>query len=287
MKQRIAHISIFILMIFFFCSWGEKGHQKINGSTAQFFPAKLAIYRDWSEKLSEHSSDADNRKRFDHTEGIKHYIDIDAYSGFLEDHRIVEEEQAADGKYGKSFILKNGTLPWVTDSTYHALIDQFKSKEWSKAVLTAADLGHYVGDGHMPLHITSNFDGKMTGQNGIHSRYESKMINRFGDSIQVKVSALHEIGNVSRYIFNYIYDNYQYKDSLLIADKIAFEKADHQYNDLYYQLLWNQTRRFTEKLISDSSKSLAELITMAWVEAGKPSLPQEIQVENYQGAKAE
>jgi len=59
--------------------------------------------------------------------------------------------------------MKNGTLPWVTDSTYHVLVRQFKSKEWSKAVLTAADLGHYVGDGHIPLHLTTNYDGKEQG----------------------------------------------------------------------------------------------------------------------------
>ena len=279
MKQRFVSSGILVIMLFLLCSWGEKGHQKINSSTAQFFPEGLAIYKDWSAQLTEHGSDADNRKRYDPTEGIKHYIDIDAFAGFPEDLKIVEEHSAAFAKYGREFILKNGTLPWVTDSTYHALVSQFKSREWSKAVLTAADLGHYVGDGHMPLHITSNFDGKLTGQNGIHSRYESKMINRYVDSIRVNSSAIQKVNNVRRYIFQYIYDNYRYKDSLLIADKVAFEKADNQYNDLYYQLLWKQTKGFTEKLIADSSKSLAELITMAWIEAGKPNLPSIIQVE--------
>ena len=279
MKQRIASSGVLIVMLFLLCSWGDKGHQKIDSSTAQFFPAGLANYKDWSAQLTEHGSDADNRKRYDPTEGIKHYIDIDAYAGFMDDHKIVEEKSAAFTKYGREFMMKNGTLPWVTDSTYSALVAQFKAKEWSKAVLTAADLGHYVGDGHMPLHITSNFDGKLTGQNGIHSRYESKMINRYVDSIRVNISGIHQVNNVRRYIFQYIYDNYQYKDSLLIADKVAFEKADHQYNDLYYQLLWKLTRGFTEKMIADSSKSLAELIIQAWTEAGKPNLPADFPVE--------
>lgn len=57
------------------------------------------------------------------------------------------------------------------------------------------------------------------------------MINMYIDSIAVNRSRLHKIKNVSRYIFDYIYSNYQYKDSLLMADKEAFEIANHQYND--------------------------------------------------------
>ena len=68
-----------ITMILFLCSWGEKGHHKINSTTPQFFPAGLNNFKGWSDVLAEHGSDADNRKRTDHTEGIKHYIDIDAY----------------------------------------------------------------------------------------------------------------------------------------------------------------------------------------------------------------
>ena len=75
---------------------------------------------------------------------------------------------------------------------------------------------------------------------------------------------------------DYIYSNYQYKDSLLIADKLAFEKASHEYTYLYYQTLWNQTKGFTAKMIGGSSKSTAELIRMAWIEAGRPEMPKEI-----------
>ena len=276
MKIKIAHTLIMMVLIILLCSWGEKGHQKINGSAPQFFPARLNNFKGWSNKLAEHGSDADNRKKNDRTEGVKHYIDIDAYKDFVDKHRITEGKDEAFNLYGKEFIMKNGTLPWVTDSTYHVLIQQFKSKEWGKAILTAADLGHYVGDGHMPLHLTLNYDGKLTDQTGIHSRYESKMINKYIDEITVNRSRTRKISNINRYVFDYIYNNYQYKDSLLNADKVAYEKANHEYNDLYYETLWNQTKGFTNKMIAGSSKSLAELIRMAWIEAGRPRLPRDI-----------
>lgn len=265
-----------LALIILLCSWGDKGHQKINSSAPQFFPAKLNHFKGWSEKLAEHGSDADNRKKWDKTEGVKHYIDIDAYQDFMDKHQINESKDQAFTKYGKEFVVKNGTLPWVTDSTYHVLVNDFKSKNWSKAVLTSSDLGHYVGDGHMPLHLTSNYDGKMTGQTGIHSRYESTMINRYITEINVKKSATKKVTNVSRYVFNYIYSNYQYKDSLLNADKLAYEKADHKYADVYYQELWRSTQGFTQKMIAGASKSLAELIRSAWIEAGRPYIPRDI-----------
>lgn len=276
MNKRFRHYITMIALLFFLCSWGDKGHQKINSTSPKFFPAELNNYHGWSEILSEHGSDADNRKKTDHTEGIKHYIDIDAYEDFIQAHKIVEGREDAINKYGQEFIKKNGTLPWVTDSTYHVLVNQFRAKDWSKALLTASDLGHYVGDGHMPLHLSTNYDGKLTEQTGIHSRYESKMINLYIDSITVNISPIHDIENVSRYIFDYMYNNFQYKDSLLNADKYAFEKANHEYSDLYYHTLWAKTKGFTNKMIEGSSKSLAELITTAWIEAGRPVMPSNI-----------
>ena len=271
-KQYVTWFALVILL----CSWGEKGHQKINGSAPEFFHGRLNRYKGWSAVLSEHGSDPDNRRRTDPMEGIRHYIDIDAYQDFVETHLIVEGKEEAFKKYGKEFVRKNGTLPWVTDSTYHALVKQFKAKEWKKVVLTAADLGHYVGDGHMPLHLTTNYDGEPTGQKGIHSRYESKMINQYIDSITVKRSHLYKVKNVSRYVFDYMYFNYQFKDSLLNADKLAFEKAKKSYSFNYYPTLWAQTKGFTLLMIENSSKSLAELIRTAWIEAGRPRIPREI-----------
>lgn len=276
MKRNVARFFISMILMIVLCSWGEKGHHIINSTALQFFPSGLNNFKGWSEVLAAHGSDPDNRRRFDPTEGIRHYIDIDAYDDFIKTHKIVEGKEEAINKYGLEFIKKNGTLPWVTDSTYQVLVKQFKAKEWSKAVLTAANLGHYVGDGHMPLHLTTNCDGKLTGQGGIHARYESHMINEFYDSIKVTITPIHDVKEVSRYVFDYMYNNYQYKDSLLNADRFAYEKANHEYNEVYYRTLWNKTKGFTVNMIQGSAKSLAELINKAWIEAGKPNIPEEI-----------
>lgn len=50
-----------------------------------------------------------------------------------------------------------------------------------------------------------------------------------------------------------MYSNYQYKDALLNAVKLACELANNQYNDVYYQTLWRKTKEFTTKMIAGSS----------------------------------
>jgi len=277
--MRIIRNLMMPALIILLCSWGYKGHQKINSSSPIRMSARYKNFKEWPEKMTLHGSDADNRKKNDLDEGAKHYIDIDAYQDFIEKSQISPSTSDAFNKYGKSFVMKNGTLPWVTDSTYRILVKQFRSREWSKVVLTASDLGHYVGDGYMPLHLTINYDGKLTGQTGIHSRYESKMLNRYIDEIPVTHSRPGKIGDVNHYILDYISNNYQYKDSLLNADKFSFEKAGHEYTDLYYETLWNQTKGFTKKLIAGSSESLVALIKTAWIEAGRPRLPHDIIVK--------
>ena len=223
--------------------------------------------------LGDHGSDADKRKREDKTEFVRHFIDIDNYEDFNNKHRIVENFKMACRKYGKEKVKKEGTLPWATDSTYRALVQDLKLGDWNRAALTAANLGHYVGDGFMPLHIAANYDGQLTGQTGIHRRYEETMIDRNMGEIQFKNSTCRKIKGVQSYIFNYLYTNHSNIDLILHADSSAYEVAEKQYNEVYYKNLWDKTNIFTVRLLEESSKVTATLIYSAWVEAGKPKIP--------------
>jgi hypothetical protein len=276
MNLSLIRYSILLVLLVGLCSWGEKAHYKINSSCVDFFPAEIHQLKAWAPILADHSSDADLRKKTDKTEFVKHFIDIDIYDDFIKNHQMIQNFGAACTKYGKEIVIKNGTLPWVTDSTYQALVADFRKGDWNKAALTAADLGHYVGDGFMPLHITANYNGQLSSQKGIHRRYEEIMIDRYIDGVQFKTSGIHKVNQVQSYIFNYLYANYSYCGLLLQADSRAHEQAGNQYNDIYYKSLWENTSLFTVKLLEESSKTLAELIYTAWLEAGKPRIPESV-----------
>jgi hypothetical protein len=268
----MRYLVLFILLVCL-SSWGEKAHRKINSSTVASLPGKLHQLESWSGYLGDHGADADKRKRTDKDEFVRHFIDIDNYEDFRKDHRIPENFNEACTKYGKEFVRKNGTLPWVTDSTYQVLVRDFKAGNWEHAKQTAADLGHYVGDGFMPLHISANYDGQLSNQKGIHSRYEEKMINRHLDSLQLKKARAKRIRDVHSFIFNYLYANNLFVEKLLQADKKAYEKSGNQYSESYYEDLWLETNSFTMSLLQKSSNTVARMIYTAWLEAGKPKIP--------------
>lgn len=256
------------------CSWGEKAHRKINSSCVEFFPKEISAFKAWEPILASHGSDPDFRKKDDKTEFVRHFIDIDNYDDFRNTHQIEPDFEKACLKYGKANVIKYGTLPWTTDSTYKALVNDFRLKNWAHAATTAAYLGHYVGDGFMPLHLTANYDGESTGQKGVHRRYEELMIDRYIDQIQFKVSVCQPIPNVHSFIFSYLYSNYSYIALLLQADAQARQIPGGPYDNVYYESLWTKTQFFTQKLMEESSKTLARLIYSAWIEAGRPKIPE-------------
>lgn len=271
MLFRCSFLFVLLLVL---CSWGEKAHQKINSSSVDFLPKELSQLKAWREVLKVHGSDADFRKKDDKTEFVKHFIDIDNYEDFRTKRSIEPDFEKACQKYGRARVIKDGTLPWVTDSTYRKLVHDFKSGDWGRAALTATDLGHYIGDGFMPLHISANYDGQLSGQTGIHRRYEETMIDRYIDQIQFKNSVCTKVDDVHSFIFSYLYANQSYLKILLQADASAYLKAGKQYNEAYYKSLWNGTSSFTGKLLEESSRTLARLIYTAWLEAGKPKIPE-------------
>lgn len=54
-------------------------------------------------------------------------------------------------------------------------------------LLTAGVLSHYVGDLGMPLHVSENYDGQLTGQKGIHSHFEDRAVDELYPSITKEV----------------------------------------------------------------------------------------------------
>jgi hypothetical protein len=271
LKKQIKYSALVIVSLILM-SWGYQGHQIISGNAALSFNAEMEEFHMWVNALIDHASDADIRKQWDPDEGPRHYIDIDMYDEFQIYGTIPQDINDAIAIHGHDFVYEAGVLPWATKNTYDSLIACFQRLDWDKAVLYAADLGHYVGDGHMPLHITMNYNGQYTGNYDIHYRYESTMINAFGSQIFYEGDEISVIQDVQQYIFDYLYYNYNYVDSVLFADDYAKSISSNTSSSEYRQALWEKTKGFTTLLFKNASHTLAELIYSAWTEAGKPDL---------------
>jgi hypothetical protein len=253
-------------------SWGSVGHRIINQHAPASFPSGMSFLRgSFATILVDNASAADERKQWDDTEAPKHYIDIDNYTEFNQYGKIPMTEDSIDNIYGISFLLNNGIVPWATIATFDSVRACFQRNDFNKAAYFAADLGHYIGDGHMPLHITRNYDGQYTDQDGVHSRYETHMIGTYSTDIVYPDDPAQFIDDIPGFIFTYIYHNYLYKDSVLLADEYATSIAGNTSSTAYYQALWDRTGSFTTGLFKHASWSLASLIYTAWVEAGSPN----------------
>lgn len=282
--KKIFQTTLFIAILILLVSWGSTGHRIINQHAPASFPYLLNFLEtSWTTILAEHASDADYRKEEDPTESPKHYIDIENYNEFQNYGRIPMSYDSAVMLHGSYFVIDNGTLPWSTVIAFDTLKRCFQRRDFTKASLVAADLGHYVADGHQPMHITRNYDGQTTGNDGIHSRYETSMINRYDDQISFTEDSAFLIPDVASYVFTYIYENHRYVDSVLIADDHATQVAGSTSGTTYYNDLWDQTSTFTVGLFNRASYALSSLIYTAWVNAGSP-LPYPAGIEEQSGS---
>jgi hypothetical protein len=274
--RKITFTLITLSLWLILSSWGSVGHWKINHHAPASFPAGMDFLRaSWTTILADNASVADDRKQWDNSESAKHFIDIDNYNEFILYGKIPMTMDSVKNIHGLTFLMENGIIPWATIAAFDSVKACFQRNDFSKASLFAADLGHYVGDGHMPLHITRNYNGQYTGQIDVHSRYETHMIGTYNNLITYTDDPAQFIDDVPGFVFTYLYHDYVYKDSVLLADEYATSVAGNTYSSTYYQALWDRTGVFTTALFKHASWALASLIYTAWFEAGMPNaIPQ-------------
>lgn len=266
--KRISFPLVSLLLLILLSSWGYRGHTKISECAPPCFPSSVSfLLGNFSTILVDSALAPDDRKQWDDTEAPKHYIDIDNYPEFQYYGKIPMTWDSITQAHSVSFILDNGIVPWATIATYDSLKNCFARQDMNKAALFAADLGHYVGDSHNPLHITSNFDGQNTGNDGIHSRYETRMINSYYTQILYPVDSAQLIPDVQSFVFSYIYANFVYVDSVLKADRDATTLVGNTNSSAYTTALWNNSKGFTIPLFRHASFALASLIYTAYIES--------------------
>ena len=262
---------IFLFLLFsliFIYGWGGSGHKIINRRSTFSLPPSMS-FLNWADSLAVHASDADYRRSADPNEAPRHYIDIDNYPEFIATGRIPQNLDSLIALHGNSFVYDNGILPFSIMATTDSIKKYFQLRNFHKAMLHAADLGHYIGDGHQPLHITRNYDGQYTNQTGVHSRYETQMINRDSANIIYNFENAAYVSNINQFVFNFLYHNYAYVDSVLKCDSIARAIAG-SYNTTYYQIYWQLAGNFTKMLFNNASHFITDLVYTAWVNSGSP-----------------
>lgn len=271
--------------------WGFWAHKQIHRRAVQAMPEPVAaFFKEYSTFLIEHAIDADDRRRIDPAEAEQHFIDIDRYGSypFPELPRRFED---AVKKYTLDTVRANGVLPWRIAAFSDSLTCAFKAKNLDKILYFAANVGHYVADAHVPLHATENYDGQLTGQKGLHARWESEIPERFMRHYETKNESAPRakyIADKTEESFKWVLESYLMVDSVLKCDLKAKEGLKPEdicvivtdkngrereiYTPLYYERFKAALGDMVERRFEQTIERVASVWYSAWVDAGKPDL---------------
>ena len=92
----------------------------------------------------------------------------------------------------------------------------------------SAEIGHYIGDAHVPLHTTENYNGQLTGQEGIHAFWESRLPEMFSDDFDFFVGRATYIANPQSAAWEAVKTSHEAVDSVLNEEKKLSEKNGKQ-----------------------------------------------------------
>jgi len=278
------------LLAFSCLSWGFYGHKKINRYAVFSLPPEMiGFYKTHIEYLTQHAVDPDKRRYVSETEAIKHYIDIDHFAKNGEDpfEVVPKRWKAAVEKFGEDSLKSFGILPWNMVWTHRRLKEAFMTRDVEAILQMSAELGHYVGDAHVPLHTTENYNGQLSGQRGIHGLWESRIPELQGESYDLLSQKALYLDDILAMSWQIVYESHHLVDSVLALEKACTvnfgedrkysisqrgRSLSRQYSEDFALNYADQMSNMVEKRMRKAIQRLASYWFTAWVEAGQPNL---------------
>ena len=194
---------------------------------------------------------------------------------------------------GNNFVLTesfsdHGILPYHLVNYHRRLTDAFVKGNPGRILQLAAEMGHYVGDAHVPLHTTENYNGQLTGQLGIHAFWESRLPELFADErYDYFVGPAEYIEDPTDYYWNIVLESHRLVDSVLTTEKRLSERFPADRQLCYEERLGRQVRTqcteyarawseamdgMVEERFRAAIRSVGSVWYSCWVDAGQPDL---------------
>lgn len=285
MKRPVA-IVFFIGTLLLFSNWGFFAHQRINRLAVFILPPEMiGFYKANIQYITEASVNPDRRRFSLVDEAPRHYIDLDHY-GDSALYKMPRYWQMAMQKYSEDTLKAYGIVPWHINRMYYSLKDAFLLRDPERILKVSAELGHYIADAHVPLHTTENYNGQLTGQEGIHAFWESRLPELFSDDFNYFVGRAEYVSNPQLAAWKAIQSSHEAVDSVLSEEKKLSEKMEgkkysfetkgrqtvkvysRSYSKAYYHLLDGMVERRMRAAI----KLIGDFWFTAWIDGGQPDL---------------
>ncbi|MEM6377768.1 MAG: zinc dependent phospholipase C family protein [Bacteroidota bacterium] len=193
----------------------------------------------------------------------------------------------------QSVIVKDefseyGTAPYNHLQMQNRLTRAFRAKDEAAILRLSAEMGHYIGDAHVPLHTTENYNGQLTDQVGIHAFWESRIPELFADDqYDYFVGTAQYLDNPKLYFWDAILESHQLLDSVLIIEKELSQRFPEDQQFCYEERLGRTIRTqckeyamayqsrlngMIEDRMQDAILSIGSAWFTAWIDAGQPDL---------------
>ncbi len=216
---------------------------------------------------------------------------------YYEDNWIVELDSLnkllgsrikAESVIAQDHFSEHGILPYHLEKMHRNLTKAFEQRDAQRILRLSAEFGHYIGDAHVPLHTTTNYNGQLTNQIGIHGFWESRIPELFADKdFDFFVGKADYFEKARDYYWDIVLTSHTYVDSVLQIEKSLSKTfpLDQQYcyDDRAEATIRTQCKAYAaafnkrmdgmvEDRMRGSIHAIGNAWYTAWVDAGQPDL---------------
>lgn len=291
MKNNLQRLFITVALVLAylpsFC-WGFFAHQRINYYAVFLLPPEMMVlFKPNISFIAEHAIDPDKRRYGVPDEGPRHYIDIDKY-GTYPYPELPRKWNDAVAKFTEDTLKAHGIVPWHVQVMLNRLTASFKEKNFSRIMKNSAEIGHYIADAHVPLHASSNHNGQLTNQKGIHGFWESRVPELLAEKeFDFYVGKATYISDPATFIWDRVLESALAADSVLAFErdltkefpadqKYSFEERNgkliRQYSSAFTIAFNKKLDGMIERRMRQSIFAISSFWYTAWVNAGQPDL---------------
>ena len=226
---------------------------------------------------------------------LKHEVELKLFQvldeGFLMLPSSWIPDAYADQGYQMVFTQRftsYGILPYHLSLYQGRLTRAFKDRDWPLVIRLSTEMGHYLGDAHVPLHTTENYNGQLTGQDGIHAFWESRIPELFAEEgYDFFVGRAKYIEDTDQFFWDVVLESHTYVDQVLSEEMKLRNSFDRDKQYCFEERGAITTRiecrayaaayeRALDGMVEDQMrKSIAAIGSAwytAWVDAGRPAL---------------
>jgi len=264
-------------------AWGFSAHKFVMDRAIALLPAEIRpLFEQHRTEVVERAIDPDTWIIAGwEEERPHHFVDMDSPGfGQYPFTELPRDYTAALAKFGAAKMRDAGTVPWTAEEVYGSLRRAFEAyprrgnfgpNAHLDVILFSAWMAHYVSDAHVPLHGVANYDGQLTQQWGLHSRWEATMFERYLNQLTIAPKPIAPIKDPRGFIFTALLQDYQLAQTVLKSDRDAIGNRD-LYDEAYYQAFFAANKSILEQRLNDSIAAVAAMIAGAWEAAGKPDM---------------